>query len=66
MEYVSEKKALKVTDIRKFLVTPLGNYKVKAIIRKEGGNIFNLNTKYNVYIEQNNRYLFTVSREGIT
>lgn len=34
MEYVSEKKALKVTDIRKFLLTPLGNYKVKAIIRK--------------------------------
>lgn len=34
MEYVNEKKALRVTDMRKFLHTPLGDYKVKAIIRK--------------------------------
>ena len=46
MEYVSDKKALKVTDIRKFLHTPLGDYKVKAIIKKEGGNFFSFNTKF--------------------
>lgn len=34
MEYVSEKKALKVTDMRKFLFSPLGDYKVKAILKK--------------------------------
>lgn len=66
MEYVQEKKALKVTDMRKFLHNPLGDYKVKALIRKEEGNFLNLNVKYNVYIEQNNRYLFTVSRQGIS
>lgn len=66
MEYVCEKKALKVTDLRKFLHTPLGDYKVKAIIKKEGSGILSLNNKYNVYIEQNNRFLFTVAREGIS
>lgn len=47
---MSEKKALKVTDMRKFLHTPLGEYKVKAIIRKEEGNLFSFNNKFNVYI----------------
>jgi hypothetical protein len=50
MEYVSEKKALKVTDIRKFLNTPLGDYKVRAIVKKEKSNIFNIYTKYHVHI----------------
>jgi hypothetical protein len=50
MEYVNEKKALRVTDMRKFLLTPLGDYKIKAMFRKEKGGLFNLNTKYNVYI----------------
>lgn len=62
MEYVSDKKALKVTDIRKFLHTPLGDYKVKAIIKKEGGNFFSFNTKFYISIEQNNRYLFSITR----
>jgi len=66
MEYVHDKKALKVNDLRKFLYTPLGDYKVKAVIKKEEGNVFNLNVKFNVYIEQNNRYLFTISRQGIS
>ncbi len=52
--------------MRKFLHTPLGEYKVKAIIRKEEGNLFSFNNKFNVYIQQNNRYLFTISREGLT
>ena len=30
--------------MRKFLHTPLGDYKVKAIIRKEVGNLFNFGT----------------------
>ena len=34
MQYVNQKKALRVTDMRKFLNTPLGDYKVKAIIKK--------------------------------
>jgi hypothetical protein len=50
MEYVNEKKALRVTDMRKFLITPLGEYKIKAVIKKEKGGLFNLSRKYNVYI----------------
>jgi hypothetical protein len=47
---VTEKKALKVTDMRKFLHAPLREYKVKAIIRKEEGSLFSFNSKFNVYI----------------
>ena len=47
---MSEKKALKVTDMRKFLLTPLGEYKVKAIIRKEEASLFSFNSKFNVFI----------------
>lgn len=52
--------------MRKFLHAPLREYKVKAIIRKEEGSLFSFNSKFNVYIQQNNRYLFTINREGIT
>jgi hypothetical protein len=31
---VNEKKALRVTDMRKFLITPLGEYKIKAVIKR--------------------------------
>ena len=52
MEYVCEKKAIKVTDLRKFLNTPLGDYKVKAVIKKQNGGLFNTKTKFSIYIEQ--------------
>lgn len=50
MEYVCDKKAIKVTDLRKFLNTPLGDYKVKAILKKQDGGFFNTKTKFSVYI----------------
>ena len=63
---MEEKKALKVSDLRNFVHMPLGEYKIRAIIKKESSGLFNTNTKYSLFIEQNNRFIFSILRNGLS
>ena len=55
-----------MTDLKNFLIAPLGDYKIKAIIKRTTSGIFNTKTKFQIIIEQNKKFLLSVLRDGLS
>lgn len=55
-----------MTDLKKFLLTPLGDYKIKAVIKRVSCGIFNMSTKFHIFIDQNKKFLFSALKDGIS